>query len=189
MKAGLRQAMLARRAALPPDAAEALALQAQQRVAALPAFAAAGTVLLYAAFRAEVATAWLAARAPAAAKRVAYPRVLPGGELELVLVERLDSDLTPGAYGISEPRRGLPVVAPGAVDLAVVPGVAFDRAGYRLGYGGGYYDRLLPRLTRAVTVGLAYAFQVVAAVPRTATDVPVHVVVTDAEVLGPAAEV
>jgi 5-formyltetrahydrofolate cyclo-ligase len=82
-----------------------------------------------------------------------------------------------------EPSGG-EVVAPDGVDVVVVPGVAFDRAGRRVGYGGGFYDRFLPR-TRpgALAVAVAFALQVVDAVPHGGGDRGVQVIVTEDEVI------
>lgn len=81
--------------------------------------------------------------------------------------------IVPGPYGIGEPEAGAPQVEP---DVVLVPLVAFDRRLYRLGYGGGYYDRALPALKRnhpaAVTVGIAYAWQEVPVLPCESYDVP-----------------
>lgn len=92
------------------------------------------------------------------------------------------ADLRPGPYGIAEPDPArCPAIdldaEPGfALDLAVIPGVAFDRRGNRLGHGAGYYDRFLahPALSRTALAGLAYSFQIVAELPAAPWDCPVH---------------
>jgi len=82
--------------------------------------------------------------------------------------------------GFREPQARAPVVAVELIDLMLLPGVSFDRQGFRLGFGGGCYDRVLPRLrAEAWTCGVAYGFQVVAELPREAHDVPVKLLVTE----------
>ena len=92
---------------------------------------------------------------------------------------RKDEPLTPGPFGILEPETR-EAVSPEAVDLFLLPGVGFDRAGRRLGYGRGYYDRLLARAgIGGIRAGLAFSEQVVPEIPSGAGDVPVHYLVTD----------
>ena len=93
----------------------------------------------------------------------------------------LDADLTPGPWGIREPDpRRCPPVRPGDVDLVLVPGVAFDAGGGRLGYGGGYYDRLLGTCAEATTlVAAAFEVQMVERVPMGPGDRRVDLVVTE----------
>jgi 5-formyltetrahydrofolate cyclo-ligase len=96
------------------------------------------------------------------------------------------ADVVAGFRGIPEPRPDAPPVSPQAVDWVLVPGVAFDVAGGRLGYGGGYYDRLLPAM-RAGTPRVAAAFeaQIVAHVPRAPHDAGVDAIVTEARTIVP----
>ena len=111
-------------------------------------------------------------------KRVLLP-VCKGEDLELRLYEGEDS-LREGAFGIMEPTG--PLFAPenyDEIELALVPGMAFDRAGHRLGRGKGYYDRLLPRLSNARLMGICFSFQLLDEVPNEPHDIPVQCVITN----------
>ncbi|MDQ4006282.1 MAG: 5-formyltetrahydrofolate cyclo-ligase, partial [Actinomycetota bacterium] len=91
--------------------------------------------------------------------------------------------LDPTGYGPREPARRIPV-DPLTVDVVVAPGLAFDRLGHRLGYGGGHYDRYLGRLGEgALRIGVAFSLQLVDRVPTEPGDRPVDIVVTDAGVI------
>ncbi|HUR26378.1 MAG TPA: 5-formyltetrahydrofolate cyclo-ligase [Candidatus Thermoplasmatota archaeon] len=142
-----------------------------------PEWKAAGLVLLYRDLPGEFSTVGLANAAWRLDKRVAMPRVAGPGQLALHEV-RAWTDLRPGAFGIQEPQATLPVVEPAAVDLAIVPAVAWTREGRRLGRGGGYYDRLVPRLRLAW--GIGFDLQVMAALPLEAHDAKVHRLLTAA---------
>lgn len=179
-KDALRTEMLARRQALTPDERERRSLAAQEALVGSSAFSAAHQILIYITFRGEVGTERIAEAAVAAGKLLVLPRVVkaPRG----LVLHSYSGDLAtlaPGAYGIMEPRPEWPVVTLAQVDLVVVPGVAFDRSGGRLGYGGGYYDRLLPGLRHARLVGLAYESQVVDGLPRDPHDIPVDGLATE----------
>lgn len=90
--------------------------------------------------------------------------------------------LQPGAYGIPEPDPNSPVVSPDAVDLILIPAVGCDRRGYRLGYGGGFYDRLLssPEWATKRTIGMIFAFAYLPELPIDAWDQSLHGVCTEA---------
>ncbi|MDQ6620646.1 MAG: 5-formyltetrahydrofolate cyclo-ligase [Pseudomonadota bacterium] len=155
------------------------------RLCALPAFVAARTVLLTSAFRSEWATAPLIHHALSQGKIVALPRVnVASRMLELRRVVDFSSDVAPGYRGIPEPLPGAAFIEPPDVDWVLVPGVAFDRAGRRLGYGGGFYDRLLPLISPdAPRVAGAYALQLVDRVPAAPHDVTVDAIVTESEMI------
>lgn len=140
-------------------------------IQATPEWRAARLVLLYRNLPSEWSTVGLANGAWRLGKRVAMPRVARQGELTLHEV-RAWSDLRPGAFGVHEPDAALPVVDPSSVDLAIVPAVTWTRDGARLGRGGGFYDRLVPRLGLAWGVG--FDAQVVDALPLEAHDARVH---------------
>ena len=156
-------------------------------IAARADFGAAGTVLLSLSFRSEWDTRPLIAAALAAGKAVAAPRVDAASRmLEPCQVTNPDLDLAPGFRGIAEPLPHCPPVALAAIDWVLVPGVAFDAGGHRIGYGGGYYDRLLPLLRRdAGRVSGAFELQVVASVPAAPHDVTVDAIVTERRTLEP----
>ena len=141
------------------------------------AWSAARTVLLYSALPDEVNTDYLLLAAQDDGKTVLLPRV--DGD-RLTLHAYSPDEMAPGAFGVMEPQGAeFPLSRYGEIELAVVPGVAFDRRGHRLGRGKGYYDRLLPLLPAARLVGLCFPFQVVGAVPAEAHDVKVAPYIPD----------
>ena len=108
--------------------------------------------------------------------RIAFPRVAAKhAPLEFHLVPE-DEALRPGAYGIHEPHREWPRVTP---DIVLVPLLAYDDHGHRLGYGGGYYDRTLAALPRARAIGIAYAGQRMDFLPHGAHDYPLDAILTE----------
>lgn len=111
-------------------------------------------------------------------KDLFLPRV-NGDELE-ILPYRADT-LSPGAFAIAEPQEGEPVSAE-SIDLIIVPAVAFDRHGNRLGRGRGFYDRLLATTT-ATTIGVGYDFQLLDTVPVEPHDRPLDMVATPSEII------
>lgn len=183
VKAELRKRMRGLRKLLPLDARVERSRAIVERLRALPAFERARTVAAFVAIKGEVDVSALLTFARAAGKTVLLPRVDAERE-ELALHVFAEGDLLePSGFGVPEPRADAPVIAPHDVDLVIVPGLVFDERGHRIGYGAGFYDKLLPRLPGAVTVGVAYDFQLVAEVPNTAGDVAVALIVTDARVV------
>jgi 5-formyltetrahydrofolate cyclo-ligase len=152
-------------------------------VAALPSFLAARAIHCYLPMRSEVDTRPLIAAALAGSKRVAVPIVVPkAGDLAHAWLDSLDPEaLIPGVFGTSYPRDARPA-APGDWDLTIVPLLAFDRRGHRLGYGKGYYDRLLAA-SPTIAVGVGFAAQEVGALPATDRDVSLDWIVTEDEVI------
>jgi 5-formyltetrahydrofolate cyclo-ligase len=141
----------------------------------LPGFAAADTVLLYVkAFPEEPETRELLACALDARKQVLCPRVdRAARQLRLHALSHPETQLRPGVLGIPEPRADLPEVSPESVDWVLVPGLAFDERGYRLGRGAGHYDRLLARLrSDAVCWAFALGCQLVPQLPVEPHDQP-----------------
>jgi 5-formyltetrahydrofolate cyclo-ligase len=113
---------------------------------------------------------------------VALPRVRDPLDISMHLVID-DSQLVAGSFGILEPAAAAPIVDPEDIDAILVPGVAFDVTGNRLGHGGGYYDRLLPRLRGdALRIGLAFDEQVFEEIPVEEHDAPLDAVVTPTQV-------
>jgi len=141
-------------------------------------------VALYAAIRGEVGTDRIRDGYLDAGAELYYPRVSPDGELSFFL-HRKGEDWELGRYGIREPRASSGAAGrKDGFDLVVVPGVAFDPAGRRLGKGYGYFDRFLAGLSDGPeTVGLAFSWQLVPEVPVESWDVPVDTVVTDEGVI------
>ncbi|MEE9252236.1 MAG: 5-formyltetrahydrofolate cyclo-ligase [Thermodesulfobacteriota bacterium] len=143
----------------------------------LERYRAARTVALYFPIAGEVSTLEIFENSVRFGKAVYFPRV-EGSELEFGRVCEM-SELAVESYGIPEPPRSSPSISINDIDLAIIPCVAFDRSGGRLGYGHGYYDRSIGGVERRRRVALAYGFQVVDALPNEKSDVEMGLVVTD----------
>ena len=177
-KAVLRLKGRAARRAVGPEARHAAAYALAERVLTLPEMDGAATVLLYGPSPEEADPTVLEWALRENGVRIAYPRVAGPYELTLHWVDD-DSVLCGGSYGLREPIAEAPRADLAEIDLVVVPGIAFDPHGNRLGFGGGYYDTLLEDAAgRPFTVGFAYDEQVVAEVPHEDRDRPVDVLVT-----------
>ncbi len=140
-------------------------------------------VLFYAAKGNEARTEMLIRKALGEGKLVLLPITNTAAkELEISEIKDYDSDLKKGAFGIMEPK-GKTDADEKLIDAVIVPGVAFDREGHRLGHGHGYYDKLLHKMTKAAKIGLAYDFQVIEKLPRESHDHPMDVIVTESRVI------
>jgi len=179
VKKQLRERMRAVRRTLPARARDARSAAASERVIALDAFVSARVVAVYVALRTELDPSAVVVAARAASKIVCAPRV-DADENRLRLHRWDEADvLATGPLGLREPLAGAPEIDASEVDLVLVPALAIDERGHRLGYGAGYYDRLLPSLARATRVGIAFDFQLVPELPDTAGDERLDIVVTD----------
>ena len=186
-KAEIRRAALARRDALTAEVRAAASRAIVERLMASAEFIHASTVLAYASFGSEIETRPLLEAAIAGGKRLLLPRVdRASAALDVHVVKDLATDLRAGGWGIPEPH---PETCPGCgaeeADWILVPGAAFDRRGGRIGYGRGYYDKLLAAVRAAGSgaplVAAAFEVQLVDEVPMEAHDVRVDMVITENE--------
>jgi 5-formyltetrahydrofolate cyclo-ligase len=169
--------MLVKRAAIAPAAREEAGRKILAALMSLPEYLSAKTIFCYVSAGDEPDTRALIEDARAGGRRVGVPRCASAGEMRVHEIRSSD-DLAPGIYDIPEPKEHCPHLLPGEVDLVIVPCVCCDEEGYRLGYGGGFYDRWLEK-HRAPAAALCYESMVVPAVPREPHDRRVGILVTD----------
>jgi 5-formyltetrahydrofolate cyclo-ligase len=164
-KTALRVALSSQRNSLSIEKAELWSRSIQARLLETPLYRSANAIALYSSVQNEAATEKIRDHSLRSGKRVVYPRLLPNRGLEFVEIESA-TELAPGISGIAEPT-GDKVLSHGELDLLlIVPGVAFDPTGNRLGRGQAWYDRVIRQWgSRAIPVGLAYEFQVIDRVP------------------------
>jgi len=175
----VRQAALDARARLDSADRAAAAEAIKQRILELPAVRRASVVLGYSALGSELDVAPVLAMLSATA-RIAYPRVVD--DAQIVLHSCGPEQLEPGFRGILEPPTCSQTVTPDQVSVVLVPGVAFDRERNRVGYGKGYYDRLLAQMPHAVKIGVSYDETLFERVPVEPHDAPLDAVVTPSAV-------
>jgi 5-formyltetrahydrofolate cyclo-ligase len=187
MKQQIRQHVIAAREQLPADTRAAYSVTITERLLQLPEYRQAGAVLGYMNFGAEFVSGFWVERVLADGKRLALPKVnRHTNHLDLYWVEDTESQLEAGLWGIREPvvERCERLNSLNEVEFALLPGVAFTREGSRLGYGGGFYDKLLAnRAQQPLLVAAAFAMQLVGQLPQEATDVRVERVVTEQETI------
>lgn len=185
-KADLRKNVKAQRDALPAATRAAFSARITEKLLALPSFQAARCVSAYMSIDSEFVTREFVERVLALGKTLLLPRV-DGATRRLTLhvVTDLARDLAPGTWDILEPRESIAAADLSIVDWILVPGLAFTRQGDRLGYGAGYYDRLIADIThRPALVAGAFGVQIVDDLPTLPYDCSVEVVVTEDAVFG-----
>ena len=186
-KQQLRQSIIAGRAALAEEMHLRLSREITARLLELPPYREARTVLGYMHFGAEfVSEPWLQ-QVLHDGKRLLLPKVNTASrELDVYRVEDVETQLAPGAYGIREPQPECcaRLERLDEIDFILLPGVAFGRDGARLGYGGGFYDKLLARLPHSPALAAAaFAMQLAEDIPQEATDRRVEWLVTEYETI------
>lgn len=167
----LRKELRQRLAAQKPAEREEQSRKILKQLFDHPRFQKAGSVFFYVAQRWEVETRPILDKVQERGKRAFVPRIDPTKKLiQMIEIRSLD-ELCPGSYGILEPSHDIKRLGdPKSLDLAVIPGVGFDRQGGRLGRGEGYFDRFLSEALRTYKIGLAFECQVVEHIPREAHD-------------------
>ena len=157
-------------------------LQILERFRQLSAYKDASLLLAYVDAKREVETRLLMRCAWDDGKKVAVPRVDGDGIMHFYYLRSL-KDLEPGAFGIMEPRADCRICEP-EEGLLLMPGVAFDEQGHRVGYGGGYYDRYLEKHPHLIHIALAFEFQIFPEVPSEKHDICPDLIVTENRILG-----
>jgi 5-formyltetrahydrofolate cyclo-ligase len=179
-KAGLRKELLSKRDNIPPEVRRSKNRMILERLLSLDEFRNAGVIFFFASFKTEVDTAEMIKSSLLSGKRVILPKV-DKDRHELQLYEIRDfGELAPGFMDIPEPPFQERRMSINDADIVIIPGAGFDASGNRIGYGGGYYDRLLSGLQKQTPViAPAYEEQVVDFIPSEPHDIRVQMIVTD----------
>ena len=178
-KTALRKRFLQARRSLSPEKRAEKSLRAAENLLRLPEYAKAVTVMVYAAMPGELDLSPLIRHPASAGKRFLWPVCTADGGMKAMI----PGAWRRGAFDIPEPDPDLSQeIPPEEIDLVICPGVAFDDAKTRLGMGGGYYDRFLPKCRHAAIVLAAYEAQHAPHLPREETDIPMHRIVTEKQI-------
>jgi 5-formyltetrahydrofolate cyclo-ligase len=179
--------MLAHRKSLTPGEFSSASLRIQKAFLETDNYKCARSIIVYSPIHQEVDTELIVRSAWESGKRVAFP-VVVGHELVFREVQDISS-LQRGAFGILEPCPTGRIAMPEETDILVLPGIAFDLNGHRIGYGKGYYDKTLHRIEgHGKIVGLCYDFQLVDEILGESHDVKMDLIITDKRVVCPRGE-
>jgi 5-formyltetrahydrofolate cyclo-ligase len=185
MKKIIRKEIIRKRDEIPVDVRFRKDAIIKNKLFTIPEFSSAKTVLFYASFRSEADTAGMIEGSLQAGKKVALPRVDKEKHFLMLYEIKDPGELSPGYMGIPEPL--VPddrLITIDEIDVIIIPGVAFDCSGNRLGYGAGYYDNLLSKRKKKIPViAPAYEEQLIYSIPVEVHDVKVDVIVTDKRVV------
>ena len=176
LKQELRKMMLEKRCGLSKEEVDAGGVRLLQSLQEEGCLENVKTAFVYVGAKNEVSTLHLLSYLLKNGVRVCVPKTYPNGYMEAWEVHDLGQDCSLGKFGILEPTTGV-LVPVNQIDLAIVPGVAFDKKGNRIGYGAGYYDRFLKKGNAIKKIGVCYTFQMVEMLESEATDIPMDVVI------------
>jgi len=184
MKEVLRQKMLKKRSDVSKSKILEKSNQIKKRLFKMKEFNQARAILFYVSYDNEVYTHNMIKECVSNGKHVIVP--VTNKENRSLILSKLENwdDLDYGNYGILEPRKEhVKEVSLDVIDLIIIPGVAFDERGYRIGHGMGYYDGLLVNSTKAIHIGLAFEFQLVDEIPVEEHDMKVDKIVTEGRII------
>jgi 5-formyltetrahydrofolate cyclo-ligase len=184
-KPEIRREMAALRDRLSAEEADFMSSSILDRLTELEEYKCASVILTYVSFRSEAGTKRLIQKALSEGRRIAVPVCILNGKVLLPCEIQSLEDLVPGTWGILEPsEHARSMLETKEIDLAIVPGLAFDMQLNRLGYGAGYYDRFLPKMRpNTVKVGICYEFQLIDRLPADPFDIPMDCIVTERSIL------
>lgn len=184
-KKELRRTAKEKRDALSPEQVSRFSADILQKLLAHPWYNQSHTIFTYVSMGNEVQTHKLIMKALDDGKRVCVPKVTPGEFMTAIRINSMTAELERGFFEVLEPINGLTAVSEREIDLVIVPGLLFDRKGYRIGYGGGYYDKYLNKITAdCKTIGLTFSSQIVHSLPHEEHDMRVMLVLTEKEMIG-----
>ena len=181
-KFAIRQDMRRRRDAMSLDDVLNLSRAVEDRLFACKDFSACQNIMFFLSFGNEVRTDEMIKRSLDESKQVYVPRLITRERrLEVCEITDMDQEFELGSYDIREPsRQNSKLVSPSMIDAVIAPGLAFDRSGGRIGFGGGYFDWLFKQLPdEALRLGVAYEFQVVDSIPQDSWDERVQTIFTE----------
>lgn len=181
MKQALRTLLLTKRLKQLPEKKKINDEKIVAQIKSLPEFQNANQILFYIPIQGEVDLTKIFAEYNDK-KDFVLPRVIYSTkDLNLYKINKMD-DLEKGSYEIPEPKNDLKIIAPEDIDLVLLPGVGFSLDGHRIGYGEGFFDRLLKKIP-SPKIGIAYEFQIVKNVPAEEHDVPVDMIITEDRII------
>ncbi len=182
VKRELRKSIIAKRDMLPGAVRAAMSLVITNKITGLDRYRMAEVVLAYMNFGSEFETEGFVRQVLEDGKALLLPKLRNDRSgLDLHFVTDLEDGLEAGTWGIREPRGGDSIEDFSLIDFILVPGVAFSRSGARLGYGGGFYDRLLVnKRSDAASIAAAFSLQMVDEIPLEGNDIPVDAIITEA---------
>ena len=186
MKQTLKQQILEKRTSLSREEIKEKSNKIKNNLFSLKEFNEAKNIMLYISFNTESDTQKIIRELLNKKEKIIVVPYVIKGDLRLHLSELKNiNELEPKTFGILEPKEMyIREFNPDKLDLVIVPGIAFDKKGHRIGYGYGYYDRFLKTIKKkAVKIGLAFDFQLIENIPEEEHDVPMNIVVTDKEIL------
>ncbi len=182
MKALIRDEYKEKRKMIPVEERKKLDEEICKRFLALNSYRYADTILLYSPLKYEIDTSYIAKDALSKGKRIAYPRCIDGNEMVYHLVTS-EEQFSSGKYGIREPSEDLPVYINGKDNsICVLPAIVFDKKGYRLGYGKGYYDRFLSNF-KGIKAGFIYSEFLIDEIPKGRYDLRSDLIITERGVI------
>lgn len=185
-KKRLREEMISIRNNMKPSEVYTLSSKIISTLVDMPEYKCSRNIMLYLSFKNEVDTFKLISYSQKYGKNVIVPfTIKERKEIIPTILKDVDSELTESYYGYLEPKKEyLRPIDKSQIDLIIVPGVVFDKHCYRIGFGGGYYDRFLSDIyTKVTTIGIAYDFQIKDKIPTEEFDIPLDYVITEKRII------